>query len=70
VPVHPLKPRDAARMAAIAAVVGTLTKADRNGQLPSHIGRLSDADFETLAVVIVLAIECKEIEGLSASWAS
>jgi hypothetical protein len=57
--------RSQARMDAILAVQQCL----RGEESGAAIG-IADETLNAFAVALVLAIECKEIEGLSASWAS
>ncbi len=53
------------RMAAINAI----QEAMRNEESGASIG-ITDEILNAFAVAVVLAIECKEIEGMIASWAS
>lgn len=57
--------RSQARMSTILAVQQCL----RGEESGASIG-ITDEILNAFAVAVVLAIECKEIEGLSASWAS
>jgi hypothetical protein len=57
--------RSRARMKAIAL----LQQAMRDEESGASIG-IADEILNAFAVAVVLAIECKEIEGIKAEWAS